>query len=139
MQPPNLTAYTRQVLPTPGRVLVIDAANVVGSVPDGWWRDRAGAAARVYVGLPGHTEGYGRIVFVLEGKARAGVPEGTEGAITTVHAPGEGDDEIARQCRVLVRDGADVTLATADRGLIARVEPLGVHIIGPRAVRAAGA
>lgn len=28
-------------------VLVVDAANVVGSRPDGWWRDRAGAAGRL--------------------------------------------------------------------------------------------
>ena len=27
--------------------LVVDGANVVGSRPDGWWRDRAGAAARL--------------------------------------------------------------------------------------------
>ncbi|MBF4548835.1 NUDIX domain-containing protein [Pseudoclavibacter sp. VKM Ac-2888] len=27
--------------------VVVDAANVVGSVPDGWWRDRAGAAERL--------------------------------------------------------------------------------------------
>ena len=28
-------------------LVVVDAANVVGSVPDGWWRDRAGATARL--------------------------------------------------------------------------------------------
>ncbi|WP_371030570.1 NUDIX domain-containing protein [Pseudoclavibacter sp. JSM 162008] len=28
-------------------VVIVDAANVVGSVPDGWWRDRAGAAERL--------------------------------------------------------------------------------------------
>jgi 8-oxo-dGTP pyrophosphatase MutT (NUDIX family) len=27
--------------------LIVDGANVVGSRPDGWWRDRAGAAARL--------------------------------------------------------------------------------------------
>ncbi|WP_308159296.1 NUDIX hydrolase, partial [Curtobacterium sp. ISL-83] len=27
--------------------VVVDAANVVGSVPDGWWKDRAGAATRL--------------------------------------------------------------------------------------------
>ncbi|MBN7792102.1 NUDIX domain-containing protein [Microbacterium esteraromaticum] len=27
--------------------IVVDAANVIGSVPDGWWRDRAGAAERL--------------------------------------------------------------------------------------------
>jgi hypothetical protein len=25
-------------------LVIVDAANVVGSVPDGWWRDRRGAA-----------------------------------------------------------------------------------------------
>ena len=29
-------------------VLIVDAANVVGSVPDGWWKDRAGAARRLH-------------------------------------------------------------------------------------------
>ncbi|MFY9930362.1 MAG: hypothetical protein WAK82_20390 [Streptosporangiaceae bacterium] len=28
--------------------IVIDVANVMGSRPDGWWRDRAGAAVRLY-------------------------------------------------------------------------------------------
>nr|MDT0666641.1 hypothetical protein [Micromonospora sp. DSM 115978] len=26
---------------------MVDAANVIGSRPDGWWRDRAGAAVRL--------------------------------------------------------------------------------------------
>ena len=29
------------------QVLIVDGANVVGSRPDGWWRDRAGAARRL--------------------------------------------------------------------------------------------
>ena len=28
-------------------LLVVDGANVVGSVPDGWWRDRPAAAAKL--------------------------------------------------------------------------------------------
>jgi 8-oxo-dGTP diphosphatase len=28
--------------------IVVDVANVMGSRPDGWWRDRAGAAVRLY-------------------------------------------------------------------------------------------
>jgi len=32
-------------------VLVVDVANVMGSRPDGWWRDRAGAAARLLTEL----------------------------------------------------------------------------------------
>src|SRR5699024_4392739 len=30
-----------------GLVLVVNTANVIGSRPDGWWRDRAGAATRL--------------------------------------------------------------------------------------------
>ncbi|MFE2060584.1 hypothetical protein ACFXAX_34205, partial [Streptomyces sp. NPDC059446] len=61
-------------------LVIVDAANVVGSVPDGWWRDRRGAAERLrdslvpYAadGLPGET-GPVEIVLVVEGAAR-GVP-----------------------------------------------------------------
>jgi len=28
--------------------IVVDVANVMGARPDGWWRDRPGAAARLY-------------------------------------------------------------------------------------------
>jgi len=31
--------------------IVVDVANVMGSRPDGWWRDRAGAAVRLHAGL----------------------------------------------------------------------------------------
>lgn len=116
------------------RVLVVDAANVIGSVPDGWWHDRAGAAARLHAALVRESTSYDEIVLVVEGKSRAGAPEGTVGTVTTVHAPGLGDDEIVARCRELAAAGAAPTLATADRGLIARVRRLGVDVVGPRSV-----
>lgn len=59
-------------------LVIIDAANVVGSVPDGWWRDRRGAAERLrdrlaVDGVPGH-EGPVEIVLVVEGAARGWSP-----------------------------------------------------------------
>lgn len=117
-------------------ILVVDGANVVGSVPDGWWRDRAGAAARLHVGLTRTELPYGRVVLVLEGKARAGVPEGVDGIVRTVHAAGSGDDEIVAQCERAVADAADVvTVVTADRGLLDRLAPE-MAVIGPRTLRA---
>lgn len=125
---------------TRASVLVVDAANVVGSVPDGWWRDRAGAARRLHAHLVAGSLRYDRIVLVLEGKARAGVPVGTvprdsgEGHVETVHAPASGDDELVAQCAALAASGASVVLATADRGLIARVGGTAA-IVGPRTAR----
>lgn len=124
----------------PVRVLVVDGANVVGSVPDGWWRDRAGAAARLYAGLVAARLPFDDIVLVLEGRAKAGVPEGTADGVTTLRAPGSGDDEIVARCRALAGAGAgagaSVTVASADRGLLARLAPFGVTATGPRDLRA---
>jgi 8-oxo-dGTP diphosphatase len=59
----------------------VDVANVMGSRPDGWWRDRAGAAVRLHAELvslaasgravpPGETSPP-EFVMVLEGAAKA--------------------------------------------------------------------
>jgi hypothetical protein len=119
-------------------VLLVDAANVVGSRPDGWWRDRAGAATRLLGrlaalpgrSLPGADDGVvvcDEVVAVVEGKARdvAG-PAG----VRVVSAPGSGDDTIVDEAQRLVADGADVLVVTADRGLRARL-PAGTRVAGP--------
>ncbi len=109
----------------PSDVLVVDAANVVGSRPDGWWRDRAGAAARLYHRLTAAERLGPHIVLVLEGRARAGVAETTGAAVEVVHAGGSGDDAIVGAVEQLAADGLRVVVVTADRGLIARVEAIG--------------
>ena len=78
-----------------GTVLVVDGANVVGSKPDGWWRDRARAAARLHGRLAVADTSYDEIVLVLEGQAKGGVPAGRDGHVVTVHAPRDGDAAIA--------------------------------------------
>jgi hypothetical protein len=112
-------------------VVLVDAANVVGSRPDGWWRDRAGAAARLVArleGLPGRTFAGApvvEVVVVLEGVARAGAAE-RDGPVRVRHAPGSGDDLLADLCA----DG--VVLVTADRGLADRARARGATVTGPR-------
>lgn len=101
---------------------------------------RPGRAARRLVDDlsrdPGPGGRWDLIVVVLEGAARAGVPASGPGTgIQVVHAPGCGDDELVARCRELVAAGYAVTLGTADRGLRARVRPLGVAVIGPRSLR----
>ncbi|MER6997045.1 NTP pyrophosphohydrolase [Streptomyces sp. NPDC000410] len=118
-------------------LLIVDAANVVGSVPDGWWRDRFGATLRLRDGLvtfaregiPGHP-GPAEVVLVVEGRARGveSLPE-----VRVESAPGSGDDHIVE----LVRAAPDRirVVVTADRGLRERVEELGAECAGPRMVR----
>jgi hypothetical protein len=115
-----------------GAVLLVDAANVVGSRPSGWWRDRAGAA-RAFVDQVRAAVASGRIaepvIVVLEGQARAGPPSGTADGITILHADGSGDDTLVHV--VGAASGQAVTLVTADRELRRRAEALGAEVVGP--------
>lgn len=120
-------------------LLVVDGANVVGSVPDGWWRDRAGAATRLRdelapiaaTGVP-EWSGPVEVVLVVEGKAR---DVGGSDAVRVVAADGSGDDAIVRL--VAEATGRRVAVVTADRELRVRVTALGATVLGPRTVRAA--
>lgn len=135
-------------------VLVVDSANVVGSVPDGWWRDRTAATERLRdslarvatgglpaddVSLPGD-RWYPEVHLVTEGRAR-GVA--STGAVTVHEAPGEGDEEIVRVVTDLAGGVPSapapgfvrVVVATADRELARRCEAAGAVVVGPRSVR----
>ena len=111
-------------------VLVIDAANVIGSRPTGWWRDRPGAA-REFVARVRATVVTGRlrppVTVVLEGRSRAGADEADVDGVQVVHAPGEGDDTIAAIAEAQV----DVVVVTADRRLAERARAAGATVMGP--------
>ena len=112
-------------------MLLIDAANVVGSRPTGWWRDRP-AAARTFVERVRAAAVAGRfaepVTVVLEGAARGGVDEGIAAGVTVLHAPGSGDDMLL----VVAADATtQVTLVSADRALRHRAEVLGARVVGP--------
>jgi hypothetical protein len=119
-------------------LVIVDAANVVGSKPDGWWRDRAGAtrllrdslAVLPGKGLPGLPPPVD-VVLVVEGAARTIADE--DSPIRVVAAEGSGDDAIVD----LVAAAGDrpTTVVTADRGLRDRVRALGADVVGPRNVR----
>ena len=111
--------------------LIVDGANVVGSRPDGWWRNRSGAAARLHGRLLAADLPYAEVVLVLEGQAKAGVPAGMDAGVRTVHAPADGDATIAEQARSAVADGQEVAVVTADRALAATVQEAGAEVVGP--------
>ena len=126
-------------------LIVVDAANVVGSVPDGWWRDRAGANRRLRDALAplaatgldaAGSPGWARrppleVVLVVEGAARQ--VTGTD-TVRVVAATGSGDDAIVEVVRT-EGTGRPCAVITADRGLRERVTVLGATVLGPRTVR----
>lgn len=114
-------------------LVIVDGANVVGSRPDGWWRDRRGAAERLRdrlarEGLPGHA-GAVELVLVVEGAAR-GV-ESVPG-VRVAEASGSGDDRIVELAAE--NPGRARLVVTADRELRRRVTELGAEVAGPRTV-----
>ncbi len=113
-------------------MLLVDAANVVGSRPTGWWRDRA-SAARDFVERLRAAAASGRltapVVVVLEGQARAGIPAGAADGVTVLDATGSGGDLLVD---VTSESPDRVTLVTADRELRGRAEALGAAVVGPR-------
>lgn len=112
-------------------VLVVDGANVVGARPDGWWKDRAGAATRLHEQLLVADVPHERVVLVLEGAAKGGVRAGRDAHVTTVHAPKGGDDRIVAEARQAVEAGHRVTVCTADRILQGRALHAGAETISP--------
>jgi 8-oxo-dGTP pyrophosphatase MutT (NUDIX family) len=137
------TALTRPVL-------VVDGANVMGSRADGWWRDRAGAAARLrdeltrlpVAGLTGLTGEpskrhwppfdvcYPEVVLVVEGAAR-GIGPDDSGKVQVVAAPASGDDAIV-DVVTSGDDGVSHLVVTADRELRRRCQAAGAAVTGPR-------
>ncbi len=112
-------------------VLVIDGANVVGARPDGWWKDRAGAARRLHEALLVADVPGDEIVLVLEGAAKGGVRAGRDAHLRVVHAPKDGDSTILAEAASAAERGHRVTVVTADRALAANVGGVGATVVGP--------
>ena len=128
-------------------LVVVDAANASGMVPDGWWRRRAEATELLRDALaPLAGSGFAgpdlpaslawlrtpplEVVLVVEGAAArvAGIP-----SVRVVAARGSGDDAIVRLVAA-ERSGRRCAVVTADRGLRSRVTALGAAVVGPRAL-----
>ncbi len=134
-------AHTWTTVEASALTVVVDAANVVGSRPDGWWKDRAAATARLLAGLDALravtvsdsarvTRVVARVVAVVEGQART---VGDAGWTTVVRAGGSGDDALVAVAADLARHADAVLVVTADRELrrrIARAAPA-AQLAGP--------
>ena len=115
---------------------MVDASNVIGAKPDGWWRDRDGATRRLLDELRAFADGGEDVTVVLD----AGRPEwaGREDSFEVAIAPRRGrdaaDDEIARR----VADDPDprsIRVVTSDATLAGRAREHGAQVEGAGAFR----
>jgi predicted RNA-binding protein with PIN domain len=108
---------------------LVDAMNVIGSRPDGWWKDRHAAMARLVDQLERWAERSGdRVTVVFEGEPK---PPITSKSIEIVSAPrrtrNAADDEIVRLLES-DPDPSQVSVATSDKVLVERVRELGAAV-----------
>jgi len=117
---------------------LVDGMNLMGSRPDGWWRDRAAARRRLVDDLATFAAGVpdDDVAVVFDGRWEPEeVAAGEAVAVTVSFAPGgpnAADRVIADAAR---EDPDDLTVVTSDRALVAEVEAAGVRVVGVSAFR----
>lgn len=117
---------------------LVDAMNVIGSRPDGWWHDRAGAGRRLTAQLKDlAAESGDEITVAFEGSAIGDLPPGRHDGVEVLYARRRGanaaDDRIVEYVTADA-DPASLTVVTSDRELAKRVTELGASVVGPTAL-----
>ena len=107
-------------------ILVVDGNNVIGAVPDGWWRDRPAAVRRLLARL----QCLGEPATLVLDVAQPDLSEGDHDGITVRYATRRGRDAADDLIREIVRDTADATVVTSDRALRRDVEAAGATVLG---------
>jgi predicted RNA-binding protein with PIN domain len=104
--------------------LIVDGMNVVGSRPDGWWRDRQGAMRRLVGGL-GSLESDAPVVVVFDGAPfSVDSADGVEVRFASRRGQNAADDDIAAMA------GSGDTVVTSDADLARRVRDRGAEVVG---------
>jgi RNA methyltransferase, TrmH family len=116
---------------------LIDGTNVMGSRPDGWWRDRPAARRRLVAEIAAWArEACAEATVVFDGRPH---PAGDHAAVTVLWATRSGrdaaDDDIARLASE-DPDPASVTVITSDAALARRAREAGAGVEGAGAFRA---
>lgn len=114
--------------------LIVDAMNVIGSRPDGWWRDRPGAVRRLAERLQGYAESTGTgITMVVDGRPLVDLAEGDHASIEVAYARRGGRNAADDRIVELVEEDEDpsaLRVITSDRELRERVTALGASVSG---------
>jgi predicted RNA-binding protein with PIN domain len=117
---------------------IVDGMNVIGTQPDGWWRDRPAARRRLVQDLTALDDGGAAVTVVFDGRATPGEEDqAKDNGIRTVFAPGgpdAADDAIVELVGALERP-VDTIVVTSDRLLVDRVRRLGARVESAKAFR----
>jgi len=115
---------------------IVDGMNVIGSRPDGWWRDRRGAMTALVERLERWAAAEGADVTVVF--ERPPSPPIESAVIEVAHAPeaapNSADDEIVRLV-LADADPAQIRVATSDRTLSERVQAAGASVYPAETLR----
>ncbi|HET8953857.1 MAG TPA: NYN domain-containing protein [Solirubrobacteraceae bacterium] len=112
-------------------MLVVDGNNVMGSRPDGWWKDRAGAARRLVEQIGAWATDDVLVYFDGAPVADMPSPEHVEVRFATRRGRDAADDDIA----ALVAshpEPASLLVVTSDAELAGRVREHGARVEGAR-------
>ncbi len=102
--------------------------NVIGSRPDGWWKDRQGAMVALVERLESWVSDGRRVTVVLERPPSPPIRSAViEIAHAPVAAPNSADDEIIRLVRADPCPG-EITVVTSDGALVDRVRASGAQV-----------
>ena len=107
---------------------VVDASNVIGSRPDGWWRDRPGATRRLVNALEELAERTGDEVTVVLDAGEAPPAERVEVLVAPRRGRDAADDAIVALLEA--RGGEGTCVVTSDAELRCRVRALGAAVEG---------
>jgi predicted RNA-binding protein with PIN domain len=108
---------------------MVDGMNVVGSRPDGWWRDRRGAMRRLAKQLGEFADDVGEpVTVVFDGRPFDTDAAPAEVAFAPARGPNAADDEIARRVAA-DPDPGSLRVVTSDRDLVRRVTAAGADVV----------
>jgi predicted RNA-binding protein with PIN domain len=106
-------------------VVVVDGSNVIGTVPDGWWRDRRAAARRLLARLQCLQARTGDELILVLDVIDPELPEGDHGGVVVRYARRRGPNAADDRIRELVGelDDGRLEVVTSDGALAADVRP----------------
>lgn len=112
---------------------IVDGMNVIGSRPDGWWRDRPGAMRALADRLAGWAAGR-EVTVVFDGRPFDLDPDGVTVVFASRRGPNAADDDIVRIVEA-DEDPGGLRIVTSDHDLARRVAELGAEVVSSGAFR----